>query len=74
MSDTISRVLITCPKLGIPVHTVHRMRAPAFEALRGEFRFRCDRCGEIHTWTREDAWLEDGARLRTDVPLAERQP
>jgi len=72
MTDTISRVLIKCPTLGVNVHTVYRMRAAAFEALRGEFRFRCDRCGEIHTWKREDAWLEEGARLRTDVPVGER--
>jgi hypothetical protein len=72
MSDVISRVLIKCPTLGTNVHTVHRMRASAFEAMRGQYSFRCDRCGEIHTWRREDAWLEDGARLRTDAPLSER--
>ena len=49
-----------------------RMRASAFEAMRGQYSFRCDRCGDIHTWSREDAWLEDGARLRTDAPVTER--
>ena len=65
MSDVIGRVLIKCPTSGTNVHTVYRLRPSAFEALRGEYSFRCDRCGEVHTWTREDAWLEDASRLRT---------
>ena len=62
MIGTISRVMTKCPKSGATVPTVYRMRAAAFEALRGEFGFRCERCGEIHTWRREDAWLEEGAK------------
>jgi uncharacterized C2H2 Zn-finger protein len=65
MSDVIGRVLIKCPKSGTNVHTVYRLRPSAFEALRGEYSFRCDRCGDVHTWKREDAWLEDASRLRT---------
>ncbi len=58
MSDTISRVLIKCPKTGEPVETVLRLRPSAFEALKDEHRFRCPRCAEIHGWRKEDAWLE----------------
>lgn len=58
MSDLISRVLITCPETGAPVETVLRMRQSAFDALRGEHSFRCTRCGQVHAWRREDAWLE----------------
>ena len=69
MTDVISRVLIKCPKLGTNVHTeFYRLRARRpLRPLRGEYSFRCDRCGDIHTWRREDAWLEDGSRLRTVV-------
>jgi len=58
MTDLINRVLITCPATGTPVETVFRLRPSAFEALRGEYAFRCARCGQVHTWRKEDAWLE----------------
>jgi hypothetical protein len=58
MTDTISRVLIRCPETGVSVETVLRLRPSAFETLRGEHRFRCPRCGQVHAWNKEDAWLE----------------
>lgn len=58
MSDAIARVLVTCPDTGSPVETIMRMKPAAFEALQGEYGFRCRICGHIHTWRREDAWLE----------------
>ena len=58
MSDLINRVLITCPETGDPVETVFRLRRAAFEELKGEHRFRCTRCGQVHAWRREDAWQE----------------
>jgi hypothetical protein len=61
MTDVISRVLIHCPKTGEAVGTVMRMRPSAFEGLRGEYGFRCTRCGQIHNWRKEDAWLEKAA-------------
>ncbi|HWD67607.1 MAG TPA: hypothetical protein VG227_06555 [Caulobacteraceae bacterium] len=57
-SETIARVLINCPDTGAPVETVMRMRPSAFEALKGQYGFRCRLCGQIHRWSREDAWLE----------------
>jgi hypothetical protein len=62
MIGVISRVMTKCPTSGLTVPTVYRMRAAAVEGLRGEFGFRCERCGEIHTWRREDAWLEEGVK------------
>ena len=62
MSEVISRLLITCPQTGEAVGTVLRLRPSALEALRGEYRFRCARCGQIHTWSRDDAWLEGVSR------------
>ena len=58
MTDVISRVLVHCPETGETVGTVMRLRPSAFEALRGEYGFRCSRCGKIHNWRKEDAWLE----------------
>ncbi|HEY3798894.1 MAG TPA: hypothetical protein VGL58_11125 [Caulobacteraceae bacterium] len=62
MTDTIHRVVIKCPTTGQVVSTVMRLRPAAFEALAGSHAFRCDRCGQIHHWRREDAWLEDAAK------------
>jgi hypothetical protein len=64
MTDTISRVLIQCPDTGQAVGTVLRLRPSAFEALHGEFAFRCTRCGKVHTWRKENAWLEPAANAR----------
>jgi len=63
MSDIATRVLITCPATGTRVSTMLRLRQTAFEALRGKYSFRCNQCGEIHGWEKEDAWLE-GERQR----------
>jgi hypothetical protein len=58
MTDSISRVLIRCPETGQSVETVLRLRRSAFDGLKGEHRFRCPRCGQVHAWCKEDAWLE----------------
>ncbi|MGH6955801.1 MAG: hypothetical protein ACREEW_03965 [Caulobacteraceae bacterium] len=65
MTETISRILILCPEKGSPVETVMRMRPSAFEALHGEYSFRCSLCGKPHTWRKEDAWLEPARRTAT---------
>jgi hypothetical protein len=58
MSDTINRVLIRCPETGESVETILRLRPSAFNNLRGEHSFRCPRCGKVHAWSKQDAWLE----------------
>ena len=58
MTDEINRVLIKCPETGESVETVLRLRPSAFEGLKGQYSFRCPRCGKPHSWTRQDAWLE----------------
>ncbi|HUZ12191.1 MAG TPA: hypothetical protein VMU93_05015 [Caulobacteraceae bacterium] len=70
MSDAIQRVVIRCPATGTAVNTIMRLRPSAFEALRGEYSFRCERCGEIHAWRREDAWLESAWRPLGAAPAA----
>lgn len=59
----MQRVLISCPSLGTPVHTVQRMRPAGFEAISGRYSFRCASCGDIHHWRKEDAWLEAPAAV-----------
>jgi hypothetical protein len=54
----MARILIKCPNTARPVSTVLRMRETAFEALAGSHAFRCSACDQIHTWEKQDAWLE----------------
>jgi uncharacterized Zn finger protein len=58
MNEVISPVLITCPQTGEAVETVLRLRPSAFEALQGEYSFRCTRCGQVHAWRKAEAWLK----------------
>jgi len=58
MSDVISQILIRCPNTDEPVETVLRLRPSAFEALKGDYSFRCPRCGQVHVWRKEEAWLQ----------------
>lgn len=59
--------MTVCPTTGEPTPTVFRMKPSQFDDLDGERAFRC-RCGEVHRWTRADAWL-DGHH---DGPVGER--
>ena len=70
MSEVVSRVMITCPRTGDAVGAVLRLRPSVFETLPGEYRFRFSRCGEVHAWRREQAWLEDYPRARVDAAAA----
>lgn len=67
----MQRVLISCPSLGRAVSTVHRMRPAGFEAMSGRYSFRCEACGEIHHWRKEDAWLEKPAGEVDPAPAGE---
>ena len=69
MNDAISPVLITCPNTGDAVETVLRLRPSAFEALKGEYSFRCTRCGEVHRWSRDEAWLKLPRSAMTAEPV-----
>jgi hypothetical protein len=54
----MARILIKCPNTERSVPTVLRMREAAFESLTGVHAFRCNACNQIHTWEKQDAWLE----------------
>lgn len=54
------RVIIRCPTTGHPVRTGLNMREDAFDMRELVNKtFHCPDCGEAHTWSRADAWLED---------------
>ncbi len=55
------RVLTRCPTTGEVVPTILRMRPEAFAQLKGSHGFRCSRCGKIHHWEPEAAWVEEEA-------------
>jgi hypothetical protein len=57
-AESPKRLLITCPVTQKSVPTVMKLRPAAFEALAGEYAFRCEKCGQVHQWRRDDAWLE----------------
>ena len=54
----MARILIKCPNTARAVPTVLRMRESAFSSLSGSHAFRCSACNQIHTWEKQDAWLE----------------
>ena len=51
-------VLIKCPETGKTVSTMLRMKPTELDSLAGPRAFRCPKCGQIHSWTKADAWLE----------------
>ena len=63
MTPGPARVLIVCPTTGREVSAVLRLKPEALEMLKDAHAFRCDQCGQIHSWRRQDAWLES-ARQR----------
>jgi hypothetical protein len=55
-------IVIKCPTTAEDVPTGMATDRAAWDRLPpiwlGE-PFRCPKCGEIHVWTKNDAWLED---------------
>jgi hypothetical protein len=60
-----------CPSTGQTVFTCQRMKPPEFEAISQEMGFRCPACGEIHKWTKAQAWLEAPAQAPSASDEAE---
>lgn len=55
------KVMITCPNTGKPIFTGMSMDEKSFEQDSKAFSQTgtpCEECGELHTWTRQDAFLE----------------
>jgi hypothetical protein len=56
------RVMISCPKTGDPVPTGVVMNRSAFEVMTltdNPLPDPCPRCGQMHYWSKEDAWVEE---------------
>ena len=50
-----------CPETERIVPTVLRMSETAFQGLATKHAFRCPSCDKIHSWEKQDAWLERAA-------------
>lgn len=51
-------VMIKCPKTGGDVPTGVTMDSSSFEAAEMSGNsFTCPDCGELHTWSKDDAWV-----------------
>jgi len=56
----LSRVMIRCAESGEGVPTGMRIDAASFETGKlSDQMAKCAHCGQVHTWSAEDAWLED---------------
>lgn len=67
----MAAVMIRCPRTARAVSTEIDTEPPDFQRLpEVQARLRCPACGEVHVWTRRDAWLAD-APLVPDVKAAE---
>lgn len=64
-------VMIRCPRTDRAVSTEIETEEQDFKRLPDvPSRLSCPACGEIHIWTRRDAWLSDAQpdRQMADVP------
>jgi hypothetical protein len=57
----MARVMINCPDTGEPVPTGFDMNQQSFETsqMSGNSFGPCPACGQMHTWDKEDAYLEE---------------
>ncbi|MET0275130.1 MAG: hypothetical protein ABW360_19240 [Phenylobacterium sp.] len=52
------RILTTCQSTGEPVVTGYRTTDFDLSELAQPMSFRCNRCNQVHAWTKETAWVE----------------
>jgi hypothetical protein len=66
------RIMIKCPKTGKAVPTGVILEEVAFEAalLPNSSFGPCPECGEMHSWSKEDAFFEDDL-FATTLPLGD---
>jgi uncharacterized C2H2 Zn-finger protein len=57
----MGQVMIKCPRVGGAVQVGMEMPQGIYDAIT--FRVmelpKCPRCGDSHTWTKADAWVEE---------------
>ncbi len=55
----MARVMITCLESGKPIYTGMSFDEITFEATRlTDKSVLCPECGRVHTWNKQDAYLE----------------
>jgi len=65
-------VMIRCPKTGRSVSTEIETEVSDFERLPYvEAELHCPHCGQSHTWTRREAWLQETWLADAALPLSE---
>jgi hypothetical protein len=57
--ERMSRVMIRCTESGEGVPAGLRIDAASFETGDLSDTVTCPHCGQEHTWSAKDAWLED---------------
>ncbi len=56
---TLFPIRVRCPKTSMPVDTGLHSSQDAWQTTDyTNKRFLCAACGEVHTWSKPDAWLE----------------
>lgn len=59
----MARAMIICPETGKAIYTHLNFSWNTFDTTRiGEQSIQCPKCGKVHTWRREDAYLEEDGR------------
>lgn len=57
------RILTTCPTSGGLVPTGHRTPSIVLTEMEGPRSFRCPSCQQVHSWTADQAVVEDTLSL-----------
>jgi hypothetical protein len=55
----MSQVMIRCTESGEGVPAGLRIDAASFETSNPSGTVKCPHCGQEHTWSAKDAWIED---------------
>jgi hypothetical protein len=59
------RILTNCPTTDRAVVTGCRTTDFDLATLAQTMSFRCSACNQVHSWTRETAWIEETLSLAT---------
>ena len=55
----MARVMIACPDTGKPIYTGMSCDEVTFETIQLTDRpVLCPECGQVHTWNKQDAYVE----------------
>jgi hypothetical protein len=57
--EQMSQVMIRCTESGEGVPAGLRIDAASFETSNLGGTVKCPHCGQEHTWSAKDAWIED---------------